>query len=81
MGTRFRVDRADSIRTPVGMNALRYVGNSLRDANRTFDVLLPGFDAWDQPNRAYGVLLSEWDYAKRCYVARNFKECHDARHS
>lgn len=57
----YRVDRMRRGLVPCGMNSIRYLGDSLREADRTYDLLVPGFDAWDQPDASYGVVLSRWD--------------------
>lgn len=59
MGTRYRVDRCEGI-VPCGMNSIRYLGDSLRDAQRVFNALEPGVDAWDKPDARCGVTLAEW---------------------
>jgi hypothetical protein len=68
---KYRVDRADSLRTPAGMNSILYIGESFEEARKVYTYHEPGKDAWNQPNRAYGVLLSVWsanlnDYIVKC---------------
>lgn len=69
MSTVFRVDRSDHPEyVPCGMNALLYLGGSYREAVRALDRAELGRDAWNQPDPAYGVNLSQWD--GRQYVVR-----------
>ena len=49
------------------MNSIRSLEGVERKARLVFASLLPGFDAWDQPNPAYGVVLSRWSASKREY--------------
>ena len=73
MGTKYRVDRVDSMRVPCGMNSIRYVGDSWEMARRTFNLIDTGKDAWGQDNPAYGVVLSVWDNDERDYVIKCVK--------
>ncbi len=70
MGTKYRVDRVTNAQTPCGMNSIRYIGDSWKVARALFERIPTGFDAWDQPNAAYGVILSVWDDNKRDYVVK-----------
>lgn len=56
----YRVDRAEGRRVPCGMNSIRYIGNSLREAEKVFAATEPGKDMWDKDNASYGVILSRW---------------------
>lgn len=69
----YRVDRADSLRVPCGMNSIRYIGDSWAQARAVFAQLDPGRDAWNQPNTAYGLLLSEWSDRAQDYVVKASK--------
>jgi len=60
MSTEYRVDRVSSKRVPCGMNSIRYCGGSQRVAQREFDSLTIGYDAWDKADPRYGVILSRW---------------------
>jgi len=56
-----RVDRSISdSRVPCGMNSLLYYGNNWNHARDAFHDASPGYDAWNKPNGAYGVILSIW---------------------
>lgn len=61
---KYRVDRASSRSVPCGMGSIRYIGDSWEEAVRTFRQLQAGLDAWNQPNPAYGVILSVWKVDK-----------------
>jgi hypothetical protein len=50
------------------MNSILYIGDSVKRATRVFDDADPGKDDWGQPNPAYGVAISRWDYTTRSYV-------------
>ena len=56
----YRVDRVDSRTVPCGMNSILYLGDSYQQALRVFERAEPGKDVWNQPNPAYGVVLSSW---------------------
>lgn len=60
-GTNVRVDIVDSPTVPVGMNSIRYLGNSEREANRVFEATATGKDTWGRDNPSYGVILSVWN--------------------
>jgi hypothetical protein len=66
----YRVDRVTNARAPLGMNSIRYIGDSWSVARRLFEHAATGLDAWDQPNAAYGVVLSVWDANKNEYVVK-----------
>ena len=73
MGTRFRVDRVDTLRCPCGMNSIIYLGDSKRDATQ---VLLDADlkrDAWNKHSDRYGVALFEWDNERRNYIAISWR--------
>lgn len=69
--TTYRVDRVMDRRVPCGMNSIVYVGRSEREARRAFAKTQPGRDAWNQPNGAYGVILSVWN--GKDYVIKDAK--------
>lgn len=58
---RYRVDVVNSAHVPVGMNSIKYLGISDREAGKVFEATPTGFDQWNQPNPFYGVILSVWD--------------------
>lgn len=59
MAIKYRVDRSLSPSSvPLGMNSIRYFGTNFKEAKRVYDALKPGKNSWDQPNDAYGVILS-----------------------
>ena len=58
--SQYRVDRVDSRTVPCGMNSILYLGDSYQQALRVFSKAETGLDAWNQPNPAYGVVLSSW---------------------
>lgn len=69
MGTNIRVDVTnDPALVPVGMNSIKYLGNSFRDAEKAYHKAETGKDAWNHPNATYGVVLSVWDGQK--YVVK-----------
>ena len=68
--TRYRVDRAISARTPCGMNSIRCMTGNWSEARRVYEALTPGRDMCEQPNAAYGVILSVWDDTKRDYIIK-----------
>jgi len=70
---KYRVDRADSLRTPCGMNSILYIGDSSDDAVQVYNHVDPGKDCWNQPNRAYGVILSVWSDGARDYIVKRSK--------
>lgn len=63
----YRVDRADSLYTPCGMNSIVLITSSKREAELVFNHTEPGLTAWNQPDPHYGVLLSKW-----CAIANNY---------
>lgn len=67
---KYRVDFASSMMCPCGMNSIRYAGNNWNAAKGMFDRLPIGFDVWDKPNAAYGVILSVWDDARKDYIIK-----------
>ena len=69
----YRVDRADSLHTPCGMNSILYIGDSPDDAAQVYTYADPGKDAWNQPNRAYGVIMSVWSASARAYIIKRSK--------
>lgn len=68
--TNIRVDRADALRTPCGMNSLLYLGDSMRQARRVFYASNMGRDSWNRENASYGVILSVWDSSRRDYAVK-----------
>lgn len=64
----YRVDRADSKRTPCGMNSIMWIGNSEHQARVAFEMTEPGKDAWGKESATYGVILSRWSYAEGDYI-------------
>lgn len=66
----FRVDRVDTLRVPCGMNSIAYIGSSFTEAKKIYSELDVGLDAWNQPDSAYGVILSVWDWGDREYVIK-----------
>lgn len=61
----YRVDRAkESPEPPVGMNSILYVGDSYTTAMHVYRHSVGGKNAWNQPNRDYGVMLSKWNGEK-----------------
>lgn len=74
MKNTYRVDRHDNTTlVPCGMNSIRYVGNSLKEAIKTFDSLKPGKDSWEKENKSYGVIISKWSQEKNDYIIFNNK--------
>ena len=69
----YRVDRASSPSTPVGMNSICYIGDSFPKAVGAFHAHKPGFNPWDQPDPAYGIILSVWSDLSQSYIVRNQK--------
>lgn len=67
---KYRVDRVINSRVPCGMNSIRYIGDNWTIAYALFNRIPQGLDAWDQPNEAYGVILSVWDSSKSDYVVK-----------
>ncbi len=68
----YRVDRAEeSPEPPVGMNSILYVGDNYVAAMHVYRYAEGGKDGWNQPNRAYGVMLSKWDGEK--YAVKMWK--------
>lgn len=70
MGTKYRVDRVDTLVAPCGMASILYLGDSLRDAQRTLHAAKGGRDKWNTPNPAYGVAMFEWSQTKCDYVPK-----------
>lgn len=69
MSTKYRIDRVLSRQVPAGMNSIRGLYASFSAAKTRFNEVAPGLDTWDQPNPAYGVILSVWDgerYMVKC---------------
>lgn len=67
---KYRVDRANSLCVPCGMNSICYIGDSWDEARKVYTYLDTGKDAWNQPNPAYGVVLSVWNEVKNDYVIK-----------
>ncbi len=57
-----------SLTVPCGMNSILYIGDNWAEAREVYDAMAPGKDAWNNPNPAYGVLLSVWSDNLRDYV-------------
>lgn len=70
MSTQYRVDRAHSPVTPVGMNSILYLGNNWGEARATFHAAEAGYNNWNTRVEGYGVILSVWDDAKQQYVVK-----------
>lgn len=64
----YRVDRANTLRTPCGMNSILYIGDDIVAAREAFAKARTGLDAWGQPNPDYGVLMSRWSNNLQDYV-------------
>lgn len=70
----YRVDRAmEGLSPPCGMNSILYMGDSRKCAERVFNRMDGGKDAWNRPNRDYGVMLSMWHPGRRYYIAKRWK--------
>lgn len=69
----YRVDRAASPHTPCGKNSILYIGDSFAKAVAAFHAHKPGFNPWDQPDPAYGIILSAWSDRAQSYIVRNQK--------
>jgi len=70
----YRVDRAiEGLSPPCGMNSILYIGDSLNDALSVFHHATGGKDAWNQPNRDYGVMLSIWHPNRMDYIVKRWK--------
>lgn len=70
----YRVDRAmEALSPPCGINSILYVGESLKEALSVFHNATGGKDAWNQPNRDYGVMLSIWHPDRRDYITKRWK--------
>jgi hypothetical protein len=70
----YRVDRAvEALSPPCGMNSILYVGDSHDEALRIFKYAEGGKDAWNQPDRNCGVMLSMWDAGRNMYVTKRWK--------
>lgn len=69
----YRVDRAMSLTVPCGMKSILYIGDSLNDALKVYTYADPGKDAWNQPNAAYGVILSVWNASANDYRVKRSK--------
>lgn len=67
MGTKYRVDKSDSMVVPVGMNSIICITNNYQQVLAAFKRATVGLDMWNQPNPRYGVLLSQWDESKGDY--------------
>jgi hypothetical protein len=68
----YRVDRAEELpERPVGMNSILYCGDNYSEALHVYRHAEGGKDAWNQPNRNYGVMLSKWDGEK--YAVKMWK--------
>jgi len=62
MATKYRVDRSMSPSdVPLGMNSILCIDSSFKTAKRVYGATEPGKDTWNQPNAAYGVILSCYD--------------------
>jgi len=64
----YRVDRADRLTVPCGMNSILYIGDDVAYAREVFSQAQPGLDVWNQPNPDYGVLMSKWNETLQDYV-------------
>jgi hypothetical protein len=74
MRNQYRVDRAlEALSPPCGMNSILYVGDNYPLAMRVFHATTGGKDAWNVPNRDYGVMLSIWHPERGVYVAKRWK--------
>ena len=71
MANEYRVDVASCKATPCGMNSIKYIGSSFSKAEKAFRDAETGKDAWNQPNAAYGVILSVWNGSE--YVVKMSK--------
>lgn len=70
----YRVDRArEGLSPPCGMNSLLYLGESLNDALRVFHATPGGKDAWNNPDRTHGVMLSIWHPERNAYITKRWK--------
>lgn len=67
---KYRVDRSNTLSTPCGMNSLLYIGDNWDDARQVYNYVDTGKDAWNQPNDAYGVILSVWSDNLRDYIVK-----------
>ena len=70
MGTKYRVDRVDTMTAPCGMASILYLGDNERAARRVLNSAEGGRDAWNKPNPAYGVAMFEWNQLKYEYVPK-----------
>lgn len=57
----YRVDVVNEDRVPVGMNSIRYVGDSFNAARKAFHETEPGYNEWGVADDTYFVVLSKWD--------------------
>lgn len=74
MTNNYRVDRAmEGLSPPCGMNSIRYIGDNYVAAMHVFNHLEGGKDAWNQPDKDYGVMLSMWDSNRNDYVVKRWK--------
>jgi hypothetical protein len=66
----YRVDLVNEDRVPCGMNSIRYLGDSLKQARKALALASApvGVDTWDKPDPAYYPVLSHWDSSKQQYV-------------
>jgi hypothetical protein len=69
----YRVDRADSLYTPCGMNSIVLITSNQREAELVFNHTKPGLNAWNKPDPRYGVLLSKWSALANNYLPLKFK--------
>lgn len=74
MTNNYRVDRAsEAVSPPCGMNSVLYAGDNYHAAMHVFNYTEGGKDAWNQPDRNCGVMLSLWNSDKQMYVAKRWK--------
>jgi hypothetical protein len=67
----YRVDRTDSPDVvPCGMNSIRFIGDSERQARKAFMGAATGFDPWGVKDPRYGVVLSRWNGSEYVVMAR-----------
>jgi hypothetical protein len=69
----YRVDRADSLQSPCGMNSLLYIGDNIDEAVKVYTYHDPGKDSWNVPNSAYGIILSVWNAGANEYRVKRSK--------
>jgi hypothetical protein len=63
----------EGLSPPCGMNSILYVGDDYEEALRVFLESEGGKNAWNQPNRDYGVMLSIWNPDRREYIVKRWK--------